>query len=286
MITGKAALAGVMGWPIAHSKSPQLHGTWLERHGIDGAYLPLPVAPEALEQAVAGLKALGFVGWNVTIPHKQAIVPLLDGLTPEAEAIGAVNTVIRQADGRYRGHNTDGYGFMENLRQGQPDFDFTGKTALLLGAGGASRAVVHGLLSAGVARLVIANRSLDRAEALADSFNATFANRAQPPCRAVAWQQGSHEAGSVDLLVNGTSLGMAGKPPLTLDLEALAPSALVTDLVYNPLETDLLAWARARGNPCVDGLGMLLHQARAGFEAWFQTPVQVDQALRDAVLAS
>ncbi len=286
MISGHATLAGVMGWPIAHSKSPQLHGTWLARHGIDGAYLPLPVDPKELATAVAGLKALGFAGWNVTIPHKQAIAPLLDGLTPEAEAIGAVNTVIRQDDGRYLGHNTDGYGFMENLRQAQPGFDFQGKTALLLGAGGASRAVVHGLLSAGLARLVIANRSLERAQDLAASFNASFSDRPQVPCQAVAWTKASQAAEQAELLINSTSLGMAGKPPLTLDLEALATSALVTDLVYNPLETELLAWARARGNPAVDGLGMLLHQARAAFQAWFKTDVVVDQALRDAVLAS
>ncbi len=286
MMTGKAERAGVMGWPIAHSKSPQLHGHWLERYGVDGAYIPLPVAPEDLSTAVAGLKALGFAGWNVTIPHKQDMLKHVDMLSPEAKAIGAVNTVIRQDDGRYLGHNTDAYGFMENLRQVQPDFDFQGKTALLLGAGGASRAVVQGLLAAGVRHLSIANRSLDRAEALAGDFRQTFQKVPGLVCQAIAWNDASQAAASAQILVNATSLGMEGKSSLNLELDALPTSALVTDLVYTPLETPLLAWARARGNPTVDGLGMLLHQARAGFEAWFKTSVMVDEALRQAVLSS
>lgn len=286
MMTGKAACAGVMGWPVAHSKSPQLHGHWLQRYGVDGAYIPLPVAPDQLVEAVAGLKALGFAGWNVTIPHKQAMLALVDELSPEAQAIGAVNTVIRLDDGRYQGHNTDAFGFMENLRQAQPDFDFQGKSALLLGAGGASRAVVQGLLSAGITQLVIANRSLERAESLAADFRKTFAHVPDLACRALAWDMASQAAGDVQLLVNATSLGMQGKPPLDLKLEGLPTSALVTDLVYNPLQTPLLAWASQRGNATVDGLGMLLHQARAGFEAWFKTPVAVDHDLRQAVMAN
>ncbi len=286
MMTGKAVCAGVMGWPVAHSKSPQLHGHWLRRYGIDGAYIPLPVAPDGLAEAVAGLKALGFAGWNVTIPHKQAMLDHVDELTPEARAIAAVNTVIRQDDGRYLGHNTDAYGFMENLRQTRPDFEFQGKSALLLGAGGASRAVVQGLLAAGVTQLTIANRSFERAETLAGEFRQTFSQVPSLVCRAVAWEEVPKAAGDVQLLVNATSLGMQGKPALDLKLDALPGTALVTDLVYNPLQTDLLAWASQRGNATVDGLGMLLHQARAGFEAWFKTPVVVDDDLRQAVLAS
>lgn len=276
MITGKAKLAGVMGWPIAHSKSPILHGYWLDKFGIDGAYVPLPIAPENLGEAVAGLKAMGFAGWNITVPHKEAILPYLDGFTPDAQAIGAVNTVIRQADGTYLGHNTDGFGFIENLKDGQPGFSAEGKTVLLIGAGGACRAVVHSLLVDGAAKIFIANRSLDKAQALADAMG--------PKCQAVGLDQTHALSAETDLLINATSLGMTGKPDLPLTFDLLPKEALVTDLVYTPLETPLLAWAKARGNPVVDGLGMLLHQARAGFEAWFDQPVEVTEDLRQIIL--
>lgn len=278
MITGAAKLAGVMGWPIAQSKSPILHGYWLETHGIDGAYVPLPIAPENLEQSVAGLKAMGFAGWNITAPHKEPMAQLVDAVSADAQAIGAVNTVIRQEDGSYLGHNTDAFGFMENLRLGHPGFSAQDKTVLLLGAGGASRAVVYGLLEDGAAKILIANRSVEKADALVQDFGAR--------CQAITLDQASQSCAEAQLLINGTSLGMTGKGELPLAYDALPKDALVTDLVYAPLETKLLAWARGRGNPTVDGLGMLLHQARAGFEAWFGQPVTVTQELRETILAA
>ena len=186
MITGKAKLAGVIGWPIAQSKSPILHGYWLDKYGIDGAYVPLPVAPGDLETVVAGLKALGFAGWNITAPHKEAMASLVDDLSQDAKAIGAVNTVIRQADGSYLGHNTDGFGFIENLKAGQPGFSTKGQTVLLLGAGGASRAVIHSLIEDGAKTIYIANRSLDKAQQLVSDFG--------PACQALSLEQATEAA--------------------------------------------------------------------------------------------
>ena len=277
MMTGKAKLAGVIGWPIEQSRSPILHGYWLNKYGIDGCYSPLPVAPGDLSTVVAGLKALGFAGWNITAPHKEEMATLVDALSPDAKAIGAVNTVIRQADDSYLGHNTDAFGFIENLKAGHAGFTARDKTIVLLGAGGASRAVVHALIEDDAQTIFIANRSKDKAQRLVDDFGTC--------CQAITLAQASEAVSQADLLINGTSLGMLGKAPLPLNYEALPNQALVTDLVYAPLETDLLAWARKRGNPTVDGLGMLLHQARAGFTAWFGQDVQVDEPLRQAVLA-
>ncbi len=277
ILSGRARLAGVAGWPVSHSLSPRLHGFWLEHHGIDGAYLPLAVAPEHLETALRGLGDLGFRGVNVTIPHKGTALALCDEVAPLAARIGAVNTLVFE-DGRLKGSNTDAFGFLENLRRGAPAWDPVAGPALILGAGGAARAVAVALLDAGTPELRLANRTAARAEALAEELGGEVT--------AVPWEARSAALGDLALLANTTSLGMTGQPPLDLDLGPLPTDALVTDIVYVPLETELLARARARGNPVVDGLGMLLHQARPGFEAWFGVAPEVTAELRAFVLAT
>jgi shikimate dehydrogenase len=271
--------AFVVGHPIAHSRSPLIHGHWLAEHGISGTYERIDVAPEGFADFVRGLPAAGFAGGNVTIPHKEAAFRLADALTPRAEKIGAVNTLVVGPDGRIRGDNTDAPGFIAHLDQslGADWPEATGGTALILGAGGAARAIVVGLAERGVSRILIANRTRERAEALV----ALEPTRA----RSVAWADLPRLLPELGLLVNTTSLGMAGQPALDLDLGALPKRAAVADIVYVPLETPLLAAARARGLAAVDGLGMLLHQAVPGFEAWFGRRPQVNEALRARIVA-
>ena len=275
-LSGKARVAGVMGWPVGHSRSPRLHGYWLEQYGIDGAYVPLPVKPESLGRALAALPALGFAGVNLTLPHKEAALKFLARIDRMAERIGAVNTVTVEPDGALVGSNTDAFGFIENLKAGAPQWRAGDGPALVLGAGGAARAVGVALLEAGAPEIRIANRTHDRAQALAAALD--------PRCQAVGWSDRGKSLKSINLLVNTTSLGMAGQPPLDLDLSQLPPSAIVNDIVYVPLETALLAAARKRGNPVVDGLGMLLHQGRPGFKAWFGVDPDVTAGLRRALV--
>ncbi len=270
-LSGKARKAGVLGWPVAHSRSPRLHGWWLARHGIDGAYLPLPVRPERFATAVRALADLGFAGANVTIPHKEAAYALCDVVDQVAKRAGSVNTLVFDADGRIHGTSTDGYGFLESVREQAPGWAAADGPAVILGAGGAVRAVAAALLDAGCPRLILVNRTPARAEALARDLGGPVEVAATAPLE------------EASLLVNGTSLGMAGEPPLEIDLAPLPVTAVVADMVYVPLETPLLAAARARGLRGVDGLGMLLHQARPGFREWFGVEPQVDQALRDYV---
>jgi shikimate dehydrogenase len=266
-----------VGWPVAHSLSPRLHGHWLRRHGIDGAYVPLPVLPERLEQALRTLPTLGFAGVNLTIPHKEAAVSLVDRLAPAAARIGAVNTVVVEPDGTLTGDNTDGFGFVAALSESGVGWQATAGPAIVLGAGGAARAVAVALLDAGAPEVRLLNRTPERAHALTAELGG--------PIHAVAWAERAEALMDAALLVNTTSLGMHGQPPLVLALDALPRTALVTDVVYTPPITALLAAARARGNPVVDGLGMLLHQARPGFRAWFGVEPVVDDDLRAAVLA-
>jgi shikimate dehydrogenase len=280
-ITGSTRLAGIMGWPVTHSRSPLLHGFWLDETGIDGAYLPLPVRPERIEAALRALPILGFRGCNLTIPHKQMALPVVDRLEPLARRIGAVNTIIVAEDGSLEGRNTDVYGFRENLREAAPEWEPTAGAAVVLGAGGSARAVVAALLDAGVAEIRLVNRTRARAEALADDLAA-----AGVKITILGWREARDAGAGAGLLVNTTSLGMTGEPPLDLDLAAYPVSAPVVDIVYVPLETRLLAAARRRGHRVVDGLGMLLHQGRPGFEAWFGTPVRVSAALRAAIVAN
>lgn len=275
-LSGRAKLAGVMGWPVAHSRSPLVHGTWLKRHGIDGAYVPLAVAPEDLKDAVKGLKAAGFRGFNVTVPHKQAVMALMDELDTTATRLGAVNTVVIGEKGRLIGRNTDGFGFIENLRAGRPDLGFGGMTATVLGAGGAARSVIASLQDAGCTKICLVNRTIAKAEALAADIGGTI--------EVFGWDQAPKALEKAGLLVNCTSLGMEGQKELNLDLAALQKDAVVTDIVYAPLMTGVLRAAQQRGNPIVDGLGMLLHQARPGFAAWFGVDPTVDDELRQIVL--
>ncbi len=271
MLTARARLAGVAGWPVSHSRSPLLHNHWLARHGLDGAYVPLPIRPADLACAVAGLRAAGFAGLNVTVPHKEAAFALCDAVEDSARLAGAVNTLVFTPDG-VRGLNTDGAGFLANLAAHGVA---PAGPVLILGAGGAARAVAAALLSAG-AQVSVANRSPERAQALRAHL---------PGLRVVDWAVRHDALADQALLVNTTALGMAGQPPLALSLDR-APSGLaVADIVYVPLETALLAAARARGLRTVSGLGMLLHQAVPGFAAWFGVTPAVDQACHDLLAA-
>ena len=269
--------AFVVGHPIRHSRSPLIHGHWLAEHGIDGTYERIDVAPDAFEVFFRSLPGSGFAGGNVTIPHKEAAYRLADSLTERAKKIGAVNTLIVEGD-RVRGDNTDAPGFIAHLDQslGEGWPERTGGTALVLGAGGAARAIVVGLVERGLSVRVV-NRSPERARALADLDPGHV--------EALAWEAVPEALGETGLLVNTTSLGMAGHPPLALDLTPLPDRAAVADIVYVPLETPLLAAARARGLAAVDGLGMLLHQAVPGFAAWFGLRPAVTPALRQKIVA-
>ncbi|MCC5991649.1 MAG: shikimate dehydrogenase [Rhodobacteraceae bacterium] len=272
----KIPLAGVIGCPVGHSRSPLLHGTWLRQYGIAGHYMPLHVEGADLTDVLRALPRMGFVGANVTIPHKEAALALADSASDVAKQIGAANTLSFDADGRCHADNTDGYGFMANLAQNAPDWRPNAAPALLLGAGGAARAIIVALLDAGCPEIRLSNRTPARAEALATEFG--------PRLRVVEWAARGRDLGDLGLLVNTTSLGMAGQPALEMPLAGMASDALVTDIVYTPLKTDLLARAEMQGLRMVDGLGMLLHQAVPGFERWFGQRPDVTQGLRAAVL--
>ena len=281
MVTqGGPRLAGVMGWPVGHSLSPALHGHWFAGHGVAGIYVPLPVRPEDVGLAFRALPRLGFSGWNVTVPHKEAAFRLVDEHDDDAVRAQAVNTVLVQADGRLLGRNTDGQGFLASLRERVPAWRPGAAPALLVGAGGGARAVAAALLDAGVPRLLLANRTQAKAEELAGWLASAAAGQVE----VVPWEGRAGALAGAGLLVNATSLGMAGQPPLDLELAGLPGDAVVADLVYVPLETGLLARARARGNPTVDGLGMLLHQAVPGFAHWGGVTPAVDEAVRACLL--
>ena len=269
-------IAGVLGWPIAHSRSPALHGHWLARYGIQGHYVPIPVAPEHLAEVLRAMPRMGFVGANVTIPHKEAVLALADVVTDRAALIGAANTLIFRPDGKIHADNTDGYGFIANIRQHAPGWIPDRGPAAVIGAGGAARAVVASLLESGVPELRITNRTRIRAEQIRSEFGAKVV--------VYDWAEAGNMLEGAITVVNATSMGMVGKPPLRVALDALAPGTLVTDLVYTPLITPFLAEAQARGCEIVDGLGMLLHQGAPGFERWFGRRPEVDKALRAAVL--
>ena len=272
-ISGSARTAGVLGWPVRHSRSPLMHNYWLRRLEIDGAYIPLAVAPDDFADVLRCLGKLGFVGANVTVPHKRAALAGVDRADEMAQRIGAVNTIVVDSSGDLHGSNTDGRGFLANLAAVAPTWRPAAAPVVVLGAGGAARAVVVALSDAGVPETRIVNRSRDRAERLARDLGGD-------DLVVVGWnERGSALEGS-GLLVNATSAGLGGKGRLDLDLADLPPDAVVTDLVYDPLVTPLLAGARARGNPVVDGLGMLIHQAVPGFTAWFGITPPVTTDLR------
>lgn len=266
--------ACLIGWPAAHSRSPLIHHYWLRQLGIEGGYSIEAVPPEGFAEFVLHLKTHGYVGANVTIPHKERALQLTEP-DARARAVGAANTLYYDGD-LLRSTNTDVEGFIGNLDASAPGWDRTAH-ALVLGAGGSSRAVVFGLLERGIGRIALANRSIERAEALRDLFG----DRVVP----IAWSDIPAALPGAGLLVNTTSLGMKGQPPLQIDLSALPADAVVADLVYVPLETDLLAAAKARGLRTADGLGMLLHQAVRGFDLWFGARPHVTAELRALVEA-
>lgn len=269
-------LAGVIGSPIAHSKSPQIHGHWLKTYGIDGYYMPMDVAASDLADVVRTMPKMGFVGANVTIPHKEAILSIADQVTDRAILIGAANTLIFRKDGKIHADNTDGYGFLENLKTGAPQWSAKAGPAAVLGAGGAARAVIASLLDAGVPEIMISNRTRVRAEKLKADFGSRL--------RIFDWVQAGNMLDRAALVVNTTSLGMIGKGEMRVPLDGLRRESVVTDLVYAPLKTKLLEAAEEAGCTTVDGLGMLLHQAVPAFERWFGTRPDVDRATRAAAL--
>ncbi len=271
-------LAGVMGWPVTHSRSPLIHRHWLELHRLAGAYVPLSVMPGRLPSALPGLAALGFRGCNITLPHKVDALKLVHDVDANARRVGAINTVVVQADGSLKGFNNDGFGFIQSLLDAQPGWRADQGPVTVLGAGGAARAVLASLADRGAKEIRLLNRTLDTAQALAREFGA--------PIKALPWEQRHAALADVALLVNTTSQGMHGHPALDLDLAALPQPALVCDVIYVPLETPLLAAARLRGNPTVNGLGMLLHQARPAFQAWFGVLPEVTPELRRLVEAT
>jgi shikimate dehydrogenase len=274
----KFLLAGVMGWPVMHSRSPRLHNYWFAEHGLAGAYVPLAIPPENLQRALRALAPLGFSGCNLTIPHKEAALAVLDEVDPAAQRIGAVNCVVARPDGTLFGTSTDGYGFLASILQERPGWRADAGPVVVIGAGGGSRAVVWSLAEQGAKEIRVVNRSFDRARELADAFGG--------PVRALPWRDRHAALDGAAALVNATSQGMAGQEPLDLDLGLLPPHALVADIVYVPRETPLLAAARRRGNPTIGGLGMLIHQARPAWKAWFGIEPEVTPVLRTMMEAA
>lgn len=270
-------LAGVIGSPISHSRSPRLHKYWLRKYGLPGEYIPMNVASVDLEDCIRFLPKVGFVGLNVTIPHKEHVMAMVDIVTDRAALIGSVNTLIFRPDGKVHGDNTDGYGFLENLRQNAPDWSPKSGPSAVIGAGGAARAVISSLLDGGASEIRLTNRTRNRADALQREFGQRIV--------VYDWLQAGNMLDGAKTVVNASSLGMVGKPEMRIPLDALSRDALVTDLVYTPLETPLLAYAKSIDCKTVDGLGMLLHQAVPGFERWFGHRPDVDEGLRDVVLA-
>lgn len=267
--------AAVIGWPIGHSKSPIIHRHWLAELGLSGDYVPLGIAPEDFATELRQLESRGFVGANVTIPHKEAALALADTVTDRARRIGAANTLVFRG-GKIHADCTDGEGFLANLKQNAPDWDPAKGPAVILGAGGAARAIIVSLLDAGCPEVIVTNRTRTRADALASTF----------PIFVSDWDSRVDATAGCATLVNTTSLGMTGQPPLDMSLDLCANDCLVTDIVYTPLKTDLLKSAEALGLPTVDGIGMLLHQAVPGFEAWFGQKPAVTPSLREKVLAA
>lgn len=267
-----------MGWPVGHTRSPAIHNHWIAQHGLKGAYVPLAVPPAHLETAIRGLAALGFAGCNVTVPHKVDAMGLVDTLHPAARRIAAINTIVVMPDGSLHGMNNDGVGYVQSLRDADATWRGDAGPVLVLGAGGAARAIVVALLDEGAPEIRLCNRSPERAQVLAEQLG----DRVQ----VVPWAQRNDAMDGISLLVNTTTQGMHGQEALELNLAALPLEAMVSDAIYIPLETSLLAAARQRGNRTVNGLGMLLNQARPAFYAWFGVMPEVTSELRAAVQAT
>ncbi len=277
MTEHRIPLAGVIGHPVAHSRSPKLHGHWLQTYGLAGHYVPMDVAPADLETVLRSLPKAGFVGANVTVPHKEAALRLADHVSDRASVIGAANTLVFRDDGSIHADNTDGYGFMENLRAGASDWNPQDGPAVVFGAGGAARAILSALADAGVPEILLTNRTRTRADHLKEEFGQRIT--------VIDWVQAGNVIEEAELVVNTTSLGMQGQPELRVPLDGLQPGTVVNDLVYAPLRTRLLQQAEEAGCTTVDGLGMLLHQAVPGFERWFGVRPEVTAETRAAALA-
>jgi len=271
-------MAGVMGWPVMHSRSPRLHNYWLQKHGLAGVYVPLGIKIEGLGAALRALPALGFSGCNLTIPHKVEALKIVDNLDPLAKRIGAANCIVVGPDGSLNGFNNDGWGYIENVVDRVPGWRADAGPVVVVGAGGGARAVIVGLQDRGAREIRLVNRSPERAAALVAQIGGSITT--------IAWNDRNRALDGAAMVVNTTSQGMVGQPALDLSLDVLPKTALVSDIVYTPLETPLLAAARKRGNPTVDGLGMLLHQARPAFEAWFGVQPEVTAELRQSIEAT
>jgi len=271
-------LAGVMGWPVMHSRSPKLHNYWFEKYRLAGTYVPLAVKPPDLRAALRALPALCFSGCNLTIPHKQAAMTIVDEVDDVARKIGAISCVVVRPDGSLAGSNNDCYGFIENILQEQPGWRADAGPVVVIGAGGGARGVVYGLAERGAREIRLVNRTPAHAQELAADLGG--------PIKVLPWSERHAVLDGATTLVNATSQGMVGNPPLDLDLARLPKSALVADIIYIPRETPLLASARARGNPTVNGLGMLLHQGRPAWKAWFGIEPEVTPELRALIEAT
>lgn len=265
-----------MGWPVAHSRSPLIHNYWIKQYKLTGAYGAFPVAPSNLEAAIRGLKALGLAGCNITIPHKVNAMAYVDWVHPLAQRMGAINTVVVQADGALHGFNNDGFGFIHSLLEAQPTWQANAGPIAVIGAGGAARAIIVSLLDEGATEIRVINRTHSKAEELAQEFGSLVTS--------VQWGNREDALIGASLLINTTSQGMHGEPALNISLTNLPTDALVSDAVYIPMETPLLKEARQRGNSTVNGLGMLIHQARPAFQAWFGVMPEVTDKLYAEVI--
>ncbi len=271
-------LAGVMGHPVAHSRSPVIHNHWIEQYKLKGAYVLLPVDPANLQDGLRGLRALGFAGCNVTLPHKIEAMKAMDWVHPVAKQMGAINTIVVQPDGALHGFNTDGFGYIQSIKDAKADWQANAGPITVIGAGGAARAIVLSLINEGAKEIRLTNRTPGKAQALADEFG--------PAVKVLSWSERHDALSGVAMLVNTTNQGMHGQPKLDLDLKQLPTTALVSDAIYIPLETPLLTESRLRGNKVVNGLGMLLNQARPAFQAWFGVLPEITPALHKAIAAT
>ena len=276
MLNGKTKIAGVIGWPIAHSQSPRLHNFWLQELSLNGVYIPLEVHPSDIIEAFKSLPKLGFSGVNITVPYKEQICDILDHIDPFAARVGAVNTIVIGENGQMFGTNSDGFGFLENVKQSIPLWDPIASKVVVVGAGGATRSIIASLIDVGVTNIRIVNRTFERAKVLVEQINY--------PIEIFSWHNIDDAIIGSNFFINTTTLGMYGQPPLLCDLTKLAPDAIVTDIVYSPLTTPLLSNAKKLGFAVVDGLGMLLHQARPGFKSWFGYMPEVSPKLRSFII--